>query len=68
MLMGLFALVVLALFACMPLAWLALGVPWMTLVITFVLIPLADAWVGPRGARRCRRCRRRSRAGSRAPI
>lgn len=46
MLIGLFALAVLALFATMPLVWLALGIPWMTLVVTFALIPALDAWVG----------------------
>lgn len=46
MLIGLFALAVLALFATMPLVWVALGIPWMTLVVTFVLIPALDAWVG----------------------
>lgn len=47
MLIGLFALALLALFTTMPLAWVALGVPSMTLVITFALIPALDAWVGP---------------------
>lgn len=46
MLIGLFAFAVLALFTTMPLVWLALGIPWMTLVVTFVLIPALDAWVG----------------------
>jgi len=46
MLTGLFALVMLAAFATMPLAWQALGVAWMALVVSFVLIPVLDAWVG----------------------
>jgi alkane 1-monooxygenase len=46
MLIGLLALALLALFATMPLVGLALGVPWMTLVVTFALIPALDAWVG----------------------
>lgn len=51
MLIGLFALAVLALFTMSPLKWLAFGVPWMPLVVTFALIPALDAWVGaPRPA------------------
>ena len=46
MLIGSFALAMLALFTTMPLVWLALGVPWMTLVVTFAPIPLLDASVG----------------------
>jgi alkane 1-monooxygenase len=46
MLIAPIALAVLALFSMSPLAWLALGIPWMTLVVTFVLIPALDAWVG----------------------
>lgn len=37
---------VLGFFSLLPLAWLQLGVPWMTLAVTFVFIPLADALVG----------------------
>jgi alkane 1-monooxygenase len=36
----------LALFTTMPLVWLALGAPWMTLVVSFVAIPIIDALVG----------------------
>jgi membrane protein implicated in regulation of membrane protease activity len=46
MLIGPIALAVPALFTMSPLAWLALGVPWMTLVVTFALIAALDAWVG----------------------
>jgi alkane 1-monooxygenase len=51
MLVFVIAATVLALFTLMSLPWLALGLPWMPLIVTFVLIPLLDAWVGPpRGA------------------
>ena len=33
-------------FTLMPLPWLAVGLPWMPLVVTFGLIPLLDAVVG----------------------
>jgi alkane 1-monooxygenase len=33
-------------FVLSPLRWIELGMPWLTLVITFVLIPLIDAMVG----------------------
>ena len=33
-------------FVLSPLRWVELGMPWLTLVITFVLIPLIDAAVG----------------------
>ncbi|HTN48364.1 MAG TPA: alkane 1-monooxygenase [Burkholderiaceae bacterium] len=33
-------------FALSPLRWVEMGMPWLTLVITFVLIPLIDAAVG----------------------
>jgi alkane 1-monooxygenase len=36
----------LAFFALSPLAWAAMEMPWLTLVITFFLIPLLDAAVG----------------------
>ncbi len=45
MLVFLIAVAILAFFTLMSLRWLALGLPWMPLVITFVLIPLLDAWV-----------------------
>jgi alkane 1-monooxygenase len=51
MLVFFIAATVLALFTLMSLPWLALGLPWMPLIVTFVLIPLLDASVGPpRGA------------------
>lgn len=53
MLVTAFAIALLAFFAAMPLVGLHLGVPWVSLAITFVLIPLIDAWVGrakPRSA------------------
>jgi alkane 1-monooxygenase len=37
---------ILGAFSLLPLAWLAAGVPWMTLVVTFVLIPIVDALAG----------------------
>jgi len=39
----------LALLGLLPLAWLRLGVPWMALVVSFVLVPALDLLVG-RGA------------------
>lgn len=39
-------IVILGAFALQPLLWLAAGVPWMTLAVTFVLIPIVDALVG----------------------
>lgn len=51
MLVFVIAATALALFTLMSLPWLALGLPWMPLIVTFVLIPLLDAWVGaPRAA------------------
>lgn len=38
--------ILLGTFSLLPLAWLAAGVPWMTLVVTFLLIPIVDALVG----------------------
>jgi alkane 1-monooxygenase len=46
MLVFLVAATVLALFTLMSLPWLAVGLPWMPLVVTFVLIPLLDGWIG----------------------
>jgi alkane 1-monooxygenase len=46
MLVFLIAAAVLALFTLMALPSLALGLPWLPLVVTFVLIPLLDGWVG----------------------
>lgn len=46
------ALVVLAVFTLLPVAAAGVGLPWLTLVVTFVVIPLLDAWVGrPRPGR-----------------
>ena len=47
MLLFVIAAIVLALFTLMSLPSLALGLPWMPLIVTFALIPLLDAWVGP---------------------
>ena len=41
-----FGTVFLIFFVLSPLHWIALGMPWLTLVITFVLIPLLDVAVG----------------------
>jgi len=38
----------LALFTTMPLVWLSLGAPWMTLAVSFIAIPIVDALVGVR--------------------
>lgn len=46
MVLTLLALAILALFALLPLLGLAVGLPWLPLAITFVLVPLLDAWVG----------------------
>ena len=46
MLAAVFGTVFLVFFALSPLRWVELGMPWLTLVITFVLIPLLDAAVG----------------------
>ena len=43
---ALFGTVFLIFFVLSPLHWIALGMPWLTLVITFVLIPLLDVAVG----------------------
>ncbi len=48
MVIALSSIAFLALFTTMPLAWLKLGVPWLPLVITFILIPLLDLAVGTR--------------------
>lgn len=45
--MSLFGLALLIGFTLMPLLWLSLGVAWMTLVVTFGLIPIVDALVRP---------------------
>jgi alkane 1-monooxygenase len=40
----------LSFFTLLPLAGAAIGLLWLTLAVTFVLIPLLDAWIGaPRG-------------------
>lgn len=50
LLLAVLAVAGLALFATQPLRWQQLGWPAMTLVVTFVLVPLLDAGVGaPRG-------------------
>ena len=46
---ALFGTVFLVFFMLSPLHWVALGMPWITLVITFLLIPLLDAAVGAPG-------------------
>lgn len=43
---ALLASVFLVFFVLSPLRWIELGMPWLTLLITFVLIPLIDAAVG----------------------
>jgi alkane 1-monooxygenase len=43
---ALLATVFLVFFVLSPLRWIELGMPWLTLLITFVLIPLIDAAVG----------------------
>lgn len=37
----------LAAFALLPLHWASIGAPWVPLLVTFIAIPLIDAWVGP---------------------
>lgn len=44
---GAVALALLALFTLLPLIGVAIGLPWLALAVTFVAIPLLDAWVGP---------------------
>lgn len=44
---GAIALSLLALFTLLPLVGARLGLVWLTLAVTFVGIPLLDAWVGP---------------------
>lgn len=46
MLVTLFAIVLLAAFTLQPLHWASIGAPWAALVVSFVAIPLLDAWVG----------------------
>jgi alkane 1-monooxygenase len=46
MIAAVFGTLFLIFFALSPLRWVELGMPWLTLVITFVLIPLIDAAVG----------------------
>jgi alkane 1-monooxygenase len=46
MLAALFGIGFLAFFALSPLHWVALGMPWLTLAITFAVIPVIDAAVG----------------------
>jgi alkane 1-monooxygenase len=46
MIAALFGTAFLVFFMLGPLHWAALGMPWITLVITFLLIPLVDAAVG----------------------
>lgn len=49
MIAALFGTAFLVFFMLSPLHWVALGMPWITLVITFLLIPLLDAAVGAPG-------------------
>jgi len=44
---GLVGLIILTAFALLPLHWVSVGAPWVSLLIAFVAIPLIDAWVGP---------------------
>lgn len=37
----------LAAFALLPLHWVNIGAPWVPLLVSFIAIPLIDAWVGP---------------------
>lgn len=37
----------LAAFALLPLYWVSVGAPWVPLLVSFIAIPLIDAWVGP---------------------
>jgi len=46
MIAAVFGTLFLIFFALSPLRWVELGMPWLTLVITFLLIPLIDAAVG----------------------
>ena len=46
MLMTALAVLLLGFFAVMPLVGLHVGAPWISLAISFLLIPLLDAWVG----------------------
>jgi hypothetical protein len=47
MIAALSLLVFLGLFTLAPLLWAQVGLPWATLVVTFVVIPLLDAAIGP---------------------
>ena len=47
MIRGAIALALLALFALLPLIGVAVGLAWLALAVTFVAIPLLDAWIGP---------------------
>src|SRR5512139_3125183 len=58
MLATLLAVLFLAFFTLMPLQWVEMGVPWASIAVAFVVIPLIDAWVG----------RPRPRAGPPQPI
>lgn len=46
MLATLLGVLFLAFFSLMPLHWVAIGAPWMSIVVAFVAIPLIDAAVG----------------------
>jgi alkane 1-monooxygenase len=37
----------LAAFALLPLHWVNIGAPWVPLLVSFIAIPLIDAWAGP---------------------
>ena len=44
---GLGSVLLLAAFALLPLYWVNIGAPWVPLIVTFMAIPIIDAWVGP---------------------
>lgn len=47
MLAGFAGILFLVAFTLLPLHWVGIGAPWVPLLVTFVAIPLVDAWVGP---------------------
>ncbi len=44
---GLASVLFLIAFTLLPLHWVSVGAPWVTLLVAFGAIPLIDAWVGP---------------------
>lgn len=44
---GLGGVAFLVAFTLLPLHWVSVGAPWVPLLVSFVVIPLIDAWVGP---------------------